>query len=56
MFEPFFTTKAKGMGIGLPVSKTIIEAHQGRIWVENRPEGGAGFCFTGPAAYGNMKP
>ena len=46
LFEPFFTTKAKGMGLGLPVSKTIIEAHQGRLWAENRPEGGACFCFT----------
>lgn len=50
VFEPFFTTKAKGMGLGLPVSKTIIEAHQGRIWAENLPEGGACFCFTLPTA------
>ena len=46
LFEVFFTTKAKGMGLGLPVSKTIIEAHKGRLWAENRPEGGACFCFT----------
>ena len=46
LFQPFFTTKAKGTGIGLPVSKTIIEAHKGRIWAENRQEGGACFCFT----------
>ena len=46
LFEPFFTTKAKGMGMGLAVSKTIIEAHQGKLWVENQPEGGACFCFT----------
>lgn len=50
LFEPFFTTKANGMGMGLAVSKTIIEAHKGKIWAENRPEGGACFCFTLPAA------
>jgi two-component system, LuxR family, sensor kinase FixL len=52
LFEPFYTTKAKGMGLGLPVSKTIIEAHKGRLWAENRPEGGACFCFTVPVASG----
>jgi len=46
LFEPFFTTKASGMGLGLPMSKTIIEAHHGRIWAENRPEGGAVLRFT----------
>lgn len=46
LFEPFFTTKQTGMGMGLPVSKTIIEAHKGQLWAENRPEGGACFCFT----------
>jgi two-component system sensor kinase FixL len=52
LFEPFFTTKAKGMGMGLAVSKTIVEAHQGRLWAENRPEGGACFCFTVPVPGG----
>jgi len=52
IFEPFFSTKPHGMGMGLAVSKTIIEAHQGRIWAENRPEGGACFCFTLPVARG----
>lgn len=46
LFEPFFTTKATGMGMGLPVSKTIIEAHNGKLTAENRPGGGACFCFT----------
>ena len=52
LFEPFFTTKSNGMGMGLPVSKTIIEAHKGKLWAENRPEGGACFCFTVPVASG----
>ncbi len=46
LFEPFFTTKVEGMGMGLPVSKTIIDAHRGRIWAENHPGGGALFRFT----------
>jgi len=50
LFEPFFTTKSTGMGMGLPVSKTIIEAHKGRMWAENVPESGACFCFTLQAA------
>ncbi len=50
LFEPFFTTKSTGMGMGLPVSKTIIEAHKGRLWAENGPSGGACFCFTVPVA------
>ena len=49
---PFFTTKASGMGIGLPVSKTIIEAHKGKLWAENDPEGGARFRFTVPVVSG----
>ena len=48
LFEPFFTTKGSGMGIGLPVSKTIIEAHKGKLWAENDPAGGARFRFTVP--------
>ena len=50
LFEPFFTTKANGMGMGLPVSKTIIQAHKGELWAENGPDGGACFCFTVPVA------
>jgi C4-dicarboxylate-specific signal transduction histidine kinase len=52
LFEPFFTTKSTGMGMGLPVSKTIIEAHKGKLWAENGPQGGACFCFTVPVAEG----
>jgi len=50
IFDPFFTTKANGMGMGLPISHTIIAAHGGRLWAENRNEGGASFRFTLPIA------
>ena len=49
IFEPFFTTKPGGIGMGLSVSRTIIEAHGGRIWAENCVQGGARFHFTLPA-------
>jgi two-component system CheB/CheR fusion protein len=42
MFEPFFTTKAHGLGMGLSISRSIIEAHRGRIWVKQRADGGPG--------------
>jgi two-component system, LuxR family, sensor kinase FixL len=50
IFDPFFTTKTNGMGMGLAISRTIIEAHNGRLWAENRNEGGASFRFTLPIA------
>lgn len=46
IFDAFFTTKPAGLGIGLSISRSIIEAHQGRLWVESRPEGGSVFQFT----------
>ncbi len=48
LFEPFVTTKASGMGIGLSVSRNIVEAHGGRISAENNPSGGAKFLVTIP--------
>ena len=50
VFEAFFTTKSNGMGMGLPISRTIIEAHGGRITAANGPEAGAIFRFTLPLA------
>ena len=50
LYQPFRSTKGGGgMGVGLTISRRIVEAHGGRIWAENRPEGGACFRFTVPA-------
>lgn len=50
VFDPFFTTKRQGMGIGLSISRTIVQAHKGRIWAENQREGGAVFRLSLPLA------
>lgn len=50
LFEPFKSTKPGGMGLGLSISRTIVESQGGRIWAENEPGGGAVFCFTVPRA------
>ncbi len=50
LFQPFVTTKSEGMGIGLSVSRAIVQAHGGRLWVEPNPGGGSVFRFTLPVA------
>jgi two-component system, LuxR family, sensor kinase FixL len=51
LFQPFITTKREGMGVGLSISRTIVDAHGGRIWAEPNPGGGALFRFTLRAVY-----
>jgi signal transduction histidine kinase len=52
IFDTFFTTKANGMGMGLAISKSIIEAHHGRLWAVPEPRFGAMFAFALPSAAG----
>src|SRR5262249_4074932 len=46
LFQPFVTSKPHGMGVGLSISRTIVEAHGGQIWTEPNPGGGTVFRFT----------
>src|SRR5262249_6024512 len=50
IFDAFYTTKRDGTGLGLSIARAIVETHGGKIWAENRPGGGAVFCFTLPSS------
>ncbi len=53
IFEPFTSTKPEGLGMGLSIARTIVEAHGGRLWATSHPEGGAVFHFTLPLQAGD---
>jgi C4-dicarboxylate-specific signal transduction histidine kinase len=53
MFEPFYTTKVQGIGMGLTISRSIIEAHGGRLWAVANDGPGSTFCFTLPTDAGS---
>jgi signal transduction histidine kinase len=56
LFESFLTTKTLGVGLGLPISRMIIESHGGRLWLESRDGEGAEFRFTLPLETSELPP
>jgi len=52
IFKPFYTTKPQGLGMGLSLSRTIVQAHRGRLWAESPPAGGTTFYFNLPVEAG----
>lgn len=56
VFQPFYTTKPDGLGVGLSICRTIIQNHEGFLWAENNPDGGATFHFALPPADRQTKP
>lgn len=55
LFEPFFTTRSQGIGMGLAISRSIVEAHGGRLWAESTVNQGSVFQFTLPVGSGSSK-
>ena len=53
LFEPFFTTRSQGIGMGLPISRSIVEAHGGRLWADSTENQGSVFQFTLPGQSGS---
>ena len=56
VFAPFYTSKAEGMGMGLSIVRTIMEAHNGLVWAENRDHGGASFRIKLPISKNGVRP
>jgi signal transduction histidine kinase len=55
IFDPFFTTKSQGLGMGLSICRSIVEAHHGRLWVEPRPHQGSTFRISFPMSLASRK-
>jgi two-component system, LuxR family, sensor kinase FixL len=56
LFQPFYTTKTQGLGMGLAICRSIVDAHRGRLWAEPHPEAGAVFHFELPIAGSQEEP